>query len=61
MTTRQSKVVSVHAMKAYRGILFLTSMLVESEWPTSCPTPFIRGREPQYPFRRFGGPQTQSG
>lgn len=48
-------------MKVYREILFLTSVLVEREWPTSRPTPFIPGGEPQYPFRRFGGPQTQSG
>jgi hypothetical protein len=48
-------------MKAYREILFLTSVLVEREWPTSCPTSFIPRREPQYPFSRFGGPQTQSG
>jgi hypothetical protein len=48
-------------MTAYREILFLTSVLVEREWPTSRHTGFIPGTEPQYPFRRFGGPQTQSG
>jgi hypothetical protein len=48
-------------MKAYSEVLFLTLVLVEREWPTACPTLFIPEREPQDPFRRFGGPQTQSG
>jgi hypothetical protein len=42
-------------MKAYREILFLAHVIVESEWSTSRLTPFIPGKEPQYPLKRFGG------
>jgi hypothetical protein len=48
-------------MKAYRETLFLPLVIVESEWSTSCPTLFIPGKEPQYPFRRFGEFQSRSG
>jgi len=55
-----SKAVPVHAIKAQREILFSPSVLVESE-STSYPILFIPVREPQYPFKKFGGPQAQSG